>query len=159
MTESTDAAPIDVKKLVELSEEEKTAKMAELFTNMLSDTEVDRKAKMTVIITEEFDMGDKVMAEMSKARLNSWLAMDKGKAKQIAGDFQAVIDGMPGKIAMRHAIMDQTVSMNYDTAQLTLLAEMDPKVFRSMPGVALPAEADAGDSLVVEESVPWWKFW
>ena len=131
--------------------------MAELFTEILSLGEAERASRLDTIIREENELPDDEMANLSKARLLAWLSMDKDVAKQVAEEFQAVMDRMPGKIAMKHATMDQTVSLRFDSDQVTLLAEMDPKIFRSMPGVAI--ESAATQAPAAPESSPWWKFW
>jgi hypothetical protein len=85
----------------------------------------------------EIELSDDAMVDLSESRLLAWLTMDKAMATQVAEEFQTAMDSVPGKIAMKHATIDQTVSLHFDGDQLTLLAELDPKIFRSMPGVVV----------------------
>jgi hypothetical protein len=157
MAKSTDSSSADWGKLVALPEEERTASMADLFIEIHSLDEGTRESRLDTIIRGEHELSDDLMASLSRSRLLAWLSMDKAMATQVAEEFQTAMDGMPGKIAMKHATMDQTVSLHFDSDQVTLLAELDPKIFRSMPGVAI--KSTEPEAPAAPESSPWWKFW
>ena len=118
-----------------------------------------RHESLGSIIGGEVELSDEEMAGLSKSRLLAWLSMDKDMAKQVAEEFQTAMDGAPGKVAMKHATIDQTVSLHFNHEQVTLLAELDPKIFASMPGVG-SVDTDEPAAPVAEEAPPpWWKFW
>jgi hypothetical protein len=157
MAKSTDSNSTDWASLAGLTEGDRTAKMAERFTEIHALEESVRSEQLGSIIRGETELSDDAMADLSKSRLLAWLSMDKAMATQVAEEFQTAMDGMPGKIAMKHATMGQTVSLHFDSAQLTQLAELDPKIFRSMPGVAV--ESTEPVTPAATDTAPWWKFW
>jgi hypothetical protein len=159
MAKSTDSVLADWNKLAALSEADRTAQMVERFTQIHALDAGARRDSLGSIILGEDDLSNDELAEFSKSRLLAWLSMDKETAKQVAGEFQAAMDVAPGKVAMKHATIDQTVSLHFDHDQVTLLAYLDPKIFRSMPGVG-SVETDEPETPVAEEAPPpWWKFW
>jgi hypothetical protein len=157
MAKSTDSSLTDWASLAELTEEDRTAKMAEQITEIHSLQDGERGDRLGAIIRGETELSDEAMADLSRSRLLAWLTMDKAMATQVAEEFQTAMDGVPGKIAMKHATIDQTVSLHFSSDQLTLLAELDPKIFRSMPGVAVESAED--EAPAAAESSPFWKFW
>ena len=159
MAKSTDSGSADWNTLAALSEEDRTAQMAERFAQIHALDAGARSESLGSIIGGEVELSDEEMAGLSKSRLLAWLAMDKDMAKQVAEEFQTAMDGAPGKVAMKHATIDQTVSLHFDHEQVTLLAELDPKIFASMPGVG-SVDTDEPAAPVAEEAPPpWWKFW
>lgn len=158
MAKTTDAGSTDWAKMTQLSEEERIAEMSERFIAIHSLSPDKRVTELETFIRGMDSLPGADMAELSKSKLKAWLSMDKSMAKQAAEEFQEAMDTMPGNIAMKHATMDQTVSLHFSHDEVTLLAEMDPKVFRSMPGVAKTTAAEDIET-VPSEADPWWKFW
>ena len=158
MAKSTDSGSADWNKLAALSEGDQTAQMVERFTHIQGLDAEARSESLGSIIRGELELSDEEMAELSRSRLLAWLSMDKDMAKSSAEEFQTAMDGAPGMIAMKHATIDQTVSLHFDREQVTLLAELDPKIFASMPGVG-SIDTDEPAAPADEDPPPWWKFW
>ncbi len=59
---------------------------------------------------------------------------------------------MPGRVAIKHASMDQTASLHFDSDHLTLLAELESKIFRSMSGVGAVVSEETEKPVAAEAS-------
>jgi hypothetical protein len=124
-----------------LPEEQRQSAMQKRYTELLPLSEDERRSRMLAMAKGENSLSDDKLRAFTKSRLLTWLAMDMDSAKKVAASYAAVMQQMPGPVAMRWIALMQTMAREFSSDQVLKLRALLPTVFGTMPVVAATIKA------------------
>jgi hypothetical protein len=148
--------------LTEAPEDERQAQMQQRYTEVAALPDGERSTRLRAMAQAEYALPDAELRSFTISRLRALLSIDPEAARTITNTYNAVMQQMPGAIAMRRISLIQTLSREFSLDEQHHLRELMPGVFGDQ-AVAAPAPTSAAAPAAQQPAVPakkpWWAFW
>ena len=151
--------------LADAGEEEREEKMRTHYSSLAAMPEEQRREQLKTMARVEYTLPEGKIRPFHTSRLRIWLSMEPDQARLVAASTEAIMNDMPGDIAMRRVAVVQTLARNFNPADQARLRELVPRVFAEQTRFTL--DQSATDRREVLERAaeapapkkPWWAFW
>jgi hypothetical protein len=162
--EGTDKTDGDIalwRSLADLEEEDRQREMHTRYEALVAMDEEERRRVMRSMAEVEYGLNDDTIRPFQLSRLRVWLLMEPASAQTLGASYDAVLDQMPGDIALRRVGLAQSLMKSFSTAEQAQLRAVLPRVF----GDRGTATANWGGNVPAEFTARpaprkrWWAFW
>jgi hypothetical protein len=119
--------------LVDSPAEEREAAMRERYLELAALDEDTRRERLKAMADAEYAIPDDKLRVFSLSRLRTWLALPDDAAQAVAHSYDAVMQRMPGPIAMRRVSIVQTLAAAFSPEDEERLRALVPGVFAGVP--------------------------
>jgi hypothetical protein len=126
-------ADVEWSSLVESTDEARESAMRERYTEIAALDEDARKERLKAMAEAEYALPDDKLRVFSLSRLRTWLSLPDDVALAVAHSYDAVMQRMPGPVAMRRVSIVQTLTAEFSTEDEDRLRALVPGVFAGMP--------------------------
>jgi hypothetical protein len=167
MTTSDAGADQDWGQLATLDAAEREAQMQARYHALATLPEDARRQQLRAMALAEYALPDDELRAFTRSRLRVWLDLETGVAHRIAASYDAVMNQMPGPIAMRRVSIVQTLAKDFPAEDEARLRALVPGVFAGQPPpvttaapppTAVPSPPAAPPPAAPRKR-PWWAFW
>ncbi|MEO6398199.1 MAG: hypothetical protein ABIP13_06995 [Tepidiformaceae bacterium] len=152
MDNRTTVQPFDWGAIAALDQEGQNSAVFAAYSAMADTDETNRRAALRSAIDTIYGLPDANLRSLTEARLRSWLAMPPESAALVGNSFEAAMDEMPARIAMRRVTVVQSVAFAFPAEELARLQKLVPRVLGDTP-LPVPKMSKGTPS-----KRPWWKF-
>lgn len=163
----------DWRRIADLPDDAKREEMRRFFDSLHTRTDDERRDALREMIAMEYGLPREQTHGFTRARLDTWMAMDFDRAKPVADAYDAAMQTMPAEIAMRRIQTVQAVSMAMSPEDIERVRELVPTEVRQIPKVAAAVSGDGATNneegtaparetpqeMPQKSARPWWAFW
>ncbi len=147
-------------KLAEGTESEREPQMRPRYMELAGLPEAERVSRLEAMVNSEYALPDEKLRPFTKSRLRTWLGLDADSAKVVIRSYDAVMDKMPGGMAMRQVNTVQTVARQFSHEEQVRLHLLVPAVFVSRATeIATGRSATGAETPRSGGKKAWWAFW
>ena len=147
--------------LADLDEDQRRAQMQSRYTELATISEEERRGRLASMAKVEYVLPDDKIRAFHLTRLRVWLGMDPAMIQSVAASYDAIMDQLPGDIAMRRIGIVQTLARSFTVTEQDQLRALLPRVFGDRGTATSSWAASTGAGLLTRRPVnkPWWAFW
>jgi hypothetical protein len=148
--------------LADAAEEERREKMEVRYLELAALPEEERREQLKTMARVEYTLPDDKIRPFHLSRLRVWLKLESETVRAVASSYEAIMNELPGEIAMRRVSVVQTLARGFDPADQERLREIVPRVFAESTPLTINRAAEE-TRRVLEQAPspkkPWWAFW
>jgi len=147
--------------LADLEEGDRERQMEGRYKELFALDEDERRGHMRSMAEAEYALEDETIRPFHLSRLRVWLLMDPEIIRTIGASYDAVLDQMPGEVAMRRVGLAQSLLKAFSLAEQEQLRSVLPRIFgdRGTATSSWRPSTAAGFSSRPIAKKPWWAFW
>lgn len=146
--------------LADLEEEDREQQMEGRYKELFALAEDERRGRMRSMAAVEYSIEDDKIRPFHLSRLRVWLLMDPAIIQTISASYDAVLDQMPGDVAMRRVGLAQSLIKAFSQTEQEQLRSVLPQIFGDR-GTAASSWRPTADGFLARPRAkkPWWAFW
>lgn len=137
--------------------------MVERFRQITALDEAARLDRLEGMARAEYALPDADLHRFTASRLRAWIELDQtdpGQAQLLASAYDRVFQRVPAELAMRRAMLIQSVARSELTAEeIVELDRMAPSLMQAVPHAAAMSGIRQREAPVEQRAKPRWKFW
>lgn len=147
--------------LADLGEDERRQQMEARYVALTVLPEEERRARLKVMARVEYTLPEDKLRPFFLSKLRVWLGMDSEVVQKVAASDEAIMDELPGEIAMRRVGVVQTLARSFSLTEQEQLRAVLPRVFGDRGTATASWEPSRGSGLHSQGRAkkPWWAFW
>jgi hypothetical protein len=137
--------------------------MVERFRQLTALDEAERLDRLEAMARAEYALPDPDLHRFTASRLRAWIELDRedpGQAQLLASAYDRVFQRVPAELAMRRAMLVQSVARSELTAEEVVeLDKMAPTLMQAVPHAASMTGIRQREVAPERRAKSKWKFW
>src|SRR6266581_1757391 len=145
-------------KLATAPEGERTAQTLARYRELATQPEAERRAQLQAMARAEYALPDDQLRAMTLSRLQAYLQMEPEEVRTVVASLDAVMNQLPGTMAMRRVALVQTLAREFSLDDQQRLHDLVPNVFGERIA-NVPEAAPSAPAQPARAKKAWWAFW
>jgi hypothetical protein len=149
--------------LLALDDAARQRAMIERFRQLTTLDEAERLDRLEAMARAEYALKDPDLHRFTASRLRAWIDLDRddpGQAQVLAAAYDRVFQRVPAELAMRRAMLVQSVARSELTAEeVAELDKMAPSLMQAVPHATAMSGISQREVTPERRAKPKWKFW
>lgn len=120
-------------RLIDLSPGDRESRMVQRYRAVAGLPDAERDQQLLGMVQAEYALADDKLRDFTRSRLKAWQALEEQVAHRIVKSYDAAMLKMPGKDAMRHVAVVQTVAREMSVEDVKRLGALIPAILAGIP--------------------------